>query len=251
MLRNQVSSVSSLSENKLMPCSTVAEFAYELRKTPETLFGQLKSADVLKTAASDLVSEADKQSLLDFLKASHGTAANAERKKITIVKKSTIEIKQADATGRARTIEVEVRRKRTFIHRDEGHPAVPEQMQQQAESEVVFRNRTDRRSAALNALANYQIIRRHGSTMPFEPNEIVATMEKSFHDAHSIDRGQLASESHSKLAFKWPTSWHLPVHERSVQLRRMGGCMGRRRRLDGAMSQGFFSSEKSNLRNAP
>ena len=54
-----------------------------------------------------------------FLKASHGTDT-PERKKITLVKKSTSEIKQADATGKARTIQVEVRKKRTFVKRDEG-----------------------------------------------------------------------------------------------------------------------------------
>jgi translation initiation factor IF-2 len=57
--------------------------------------------------------------LLNYLQASHGTAS-AERKKITLVKKSTSEIKQADSSGKARTIQVEVRKKRTFIKRDEG-----------------------------------------------------------------------------------------------------------------------------------
>jgi len=52
------------------------------------------------------------------LQSSHGTAST-ERKKITLVKKSTTEIKQADATGRARTIQVEVRKKRTFVKRDD------------------------------------------------------------------------------------------------------------------------------------
>ena len=75
--------------------------------------------------STDALTEADKQRLLGFLKASHGTV-EPERKKITLTKKSTSEIKQADATGRARTIQVEVRKKRTFIQRDEGHPAVPE-----------------------------------------------------------------------------------------------------------------------------
>ncbi|MGO4395421.1 translation initiation factor IF-2 [Variovorax sp. M-6] len=108
-----------------MSSTTVAEFANELKKTPETLLDQLKSAGVPKQAATDALSEADKQRLLGFLKASHGTV-EPERKKITLTKKSTSEIKQADATGRARTIQVEVRKKRTFIQRDEGHPAVSE-----------------------------------------------------------------------------------------------------------------------------
>ncbi|CAN7420041.1 translation initiation factor IF-2 [Variovorax sp. LjRoot290] len=116
-----------------MSSTTVAEFANELKKTPEILLDQLKSAGVAKAAPTDALTEADKQRLLGFLKASHGTV-EPERKKITLTKKSTSEIKQADATGRARTIQVEVRKKRTFIQRDEGHPATPEPAQQPAEA---------------------------------------------------------------------------------------------------------------------
>ena len=101
-----------------MSSNTVAEFANELKKSPDTLIEQLRSAGVEKTAASDPLTESDKQKLLSYLQTSHGTAT-AERKKITLVKKSTSEIKQADATGKARTIQVEVRKKRTFIKRDD------------------------------------------------------------------------------------------------------------------------------------
>ena len=101
-----------------MSSNTVAEFANELKKSPDTLIEQLRSAGVEKSAASDPLSESDKQKLLSYLQTSHGTAT-AERKKITLVKKSTSEIKQADATGKARTIQVEVRKKRTFIKRDD------------------------------------------------------------------------------------------------------------------------------------
>ncbi len=118
-----------------MSSTTVAEFANELKKTPEILLDQLKSAGVAKAAPTDALTEADKQRLLGFLKASHGTV-EPERKKITLTKKSTSEIKQADATGRARTIQVEVRKKRTFIQRDEGHPATPEPVQQPVEAPV-------------------------------------------------------------------------------------------------------------------
>ena len=109
-----------------MTNTTVAEFAKELKKSPDTLLEQLKSAGVPKGSASDELTDADKQKLLGFLKASHGTDT-PERKKITLVKKSTSEIKQADATGKARTIQVEVRKKRTFIKRDESESAEPEE----------------------------------------------------------------------------------------------------------------------------
>ena len=99
--------------------TTVAEFATELKKSTDTLLEQLKSAGVAKLAASDKLTDADKQHLLSYLQASHGTVSG-ERKKITLVKKSTSEIKQADATGKARTIQVEVRKKRTFVRREDG-----------------------------------------------------------------------------------------------------------------------------------
>ncbi|PHM19470.1 MAG: translation initiation factor IF-2 [Curvibacter sp. PD_MW3] len=102
-----------------MSSTTVAEFATELKKSTETLIEQLKAAGVSKASAADTLTDADKHSLLNYLQASHGTAA-PERKKITLVKKSTTEIKQADATGKARTIQVEVRKKRTFVRRDDG-----------------------------------------------------------------------------------------------------------------------------------
>ncbi len=109
-----------------MSNTTVSEFASELKKPVETLLEQLKGAGVPKAAASDVLTDSDKQSLLSFLQISHGTAASGERKKITLTKKSTTEIKQADATGKARTISVEVRKKRTFVQRDEEAQAAPE-----------------------------------------------------------------------------------------------------------------------------
>jgi len=119
-----------------MSSNTVAEFASELKKTPEVLLEQLKSAGVVKAASSDALTEADKQKLLAHMQASHGVA-HGDRKKITLVTKSTSEIKQADATGKARTIQVEVRKKRTFVKRDEAaEAAVAEAATQAAEQAV-------------------------------------------------------------------------------------------------------------------
>src|SRR3954469_3768771 len=136
-----------------MSSTTVAEFANELKKTPETLLDQLKSAGVAKAAPSDALTEADKQRLLGFLKASHGTA-EPERKKITLTKKSTSEIKQADAMGRARTIQVEVRKKRVFVKRDEtpaGGAGVSAQETAAAEADEL-RRREEEANAQAEAL---------------------------------------------------------------------------------------------------
>ena len=137
-----------------MTRTTVEEFAAELKKTTDTLLEQLRSAGVAKANASDELTDADKQKLLSHLQASHGTAGS-ERKKITLVKKSTSEIKQADATGKARTIQVEVRKKRTFIQRDEAAEAPAEKQQPEPvepvinQAELARREEEARRQAEL------------------------------------------------------------------------------------------------------
>src|SRR5450830_374659 len=102
-----------------MSSTTVAEFATELKKSTETLLEQLKSAGVTKSGASDKLTDADKQLLLNHFHASHGTSS-PERRKITLVKKSTSEIKQADSSGKVRTIPVVMHKKRTFVRREDG-----------------------------------------------------------------------------------------------------------------------------------
>ena len=119
-----------------MSSSTVAEFAYELKKPTDTLLMQLRSAGVAKSAASDRITESDKHKLLSFLQNSHGTAA-PDRKKITLVKKQTSEIKQADASGRARTIQIEVRKKRTFVRREDGSDQSEEVAQQPEDAQAL------------------------------------------------------------------------------------------------------------------
>ncbi|MFL6682522.1 MAG: translation initiation factor IF-2 [Burkholderiaceae bacterium] len=101
-----------------MAVTTVAQFAAELNRPAATLLEQLQSAGVAKATAEEALNDADKERLLDYLRTSHGTNGG-ERKKITLTRKSTSEIKQADASGKARTIQVEVRKKRTFVQRDD------------------------------------------------------------------------------------------------------------------------------------
>jgi translation initiation factor IF-2 len=99
-----------------MAQTTVEQFAKELKLTPELLIEQLKSAGVTKSAPDEPLAEADKTRLLAFLQESHGH--KDEKKKITLMRKQTSEIKKSDATGKARTIQVEVRKKRTFVKVD-------------------------------------------------------------------------------------------------------------------------------------
>src|SRR5205085_5995868 len=85
------------------------------------LIEQLGAAGVNKTAAEDAITEQDKTRLLDYLQEVHGK--KSDTKKITLTRKQTTEIKKADATGKARTIQVEVRKKRTFVKVDKPEAA--------------------------------------------------------------------------------------------------------------------------------
>ncbi len=106
----------------------VAQFAAELKMPATALLEQLAKAGVSKQASNDTLTEQDKTLLLDYLRKSHGETA--PKAKITLTRKQTTEIKSSDSTGKARTIQVEVRKKRVFVKRD------PSELAAEAESEV-------------------------------------------------------------------------------------------------------------------
>lgn len=102
-----------------MASNNVAQFATELKMPADLLLTQLRSAGVEKSSTSDPLSKDDKDKLLNHLRRTHGAADTGEKKKITVTRKETSEIKQADSSGKSRTIQVEVRKKRTFVQRDD------------------------------------------------------------------------------------------------------------------------------------
>ena len=96
---------------------TVANFAAELGLSSARLLEQLAAAGIQKRTAEDPVTEEDKQRLLVFLQAAHGDSVGGV-KRITLNRTSTSEIKQSIGAGKSRTVQVEVRRKRTYVKRE-------------------------------------------------------------------------------------------------------------------------------------
>ncbi len=96
----------------------VEQFAQELKLPPQLLLEQLKAAGVTKNDVADPVTEADKANLLDYLRKMHGGSSEAGKTKITLTRKQTGEIRKTDSTGKSRTIQVEVRKSRTYVKRD-------------------------------------------------------------------------------------------------------------------------------------
>src|SRR5499427_3599157 len=108
-----------------MAQTSVAQFAGELKIQPAQLLEQLRAAGVHKRAAEDVLSEQDKTKLLEHLRRSHGSAE--PKNKITLTRKQTSEIiKKSDSSGKARTIQVEVKKKRVFVKREAEPGAAPE-----------------------------------------------------------------------------------------------------------------------------
>ncbi|MGB8857396.1 MAG: translation initiation factor IF-2, partial [Burkholderiales bacterium] len=108
-----------------MAQKNVAQFAEELNLPAALLLEQLRAAGVEKTAAEESLTEKDKAKLLDYLREVHGNK-ETKTKKITLARKQTSEIKKADATtGKARTIQVEVRKKRVVVKTEDAVAEAP------------------------------------------------------------------------------------------------------------------------------
>ena len=104
---------------------TVEQFASELKLPVDLLIDQLKNAGVEKNNSSDELSEDDKAALLSFLKQSHGDSQKPKNK-ITLTRKQNTEIQKTDSSGKSRTIQVEVRKKRTLTKTPEVEKNEPE-----------------------------------------------------------------------------------------------------------------------------
>jgi len=101
---------------------TVEQLAKVVGASSERLLGQMKEAGLPHTKASQEVSDEDKQTLLQFLKRSHGESDAAPRK-ITLQRKTLSTLRTSGSGGR-KTVNVEVRKKRTYIKREEMEPEV-------------------------------------------------------------------------------------------------------------------------------
>ena len=101
-----------------MAQTTIEQFATDLKMPAGALLEQLTAAGVAGKKQGDRLTEQDKTRLLDYLRKQHGAAGDG-KKRITLTRKQTSEIKAADSSGKARTIQVEVRKKRVLVRREE------------------------------------------------------------------------------------------------------------------------------------
>src|SRR5512134_1902227 len=176
-----------------MAMTSVAQFAGELKVQPAVLIEQLKAAGVEKRLADDTLTEQDKTKLLEYLRKAHG--ATDAKTKITLTRKQTSEIKKADASGKSRTIQVEVRKKRVFVKREAGEAApAPEVSAAPALAPVV--PAVDAREAELRE----QEQRRDAELAARQAAEIAEKQEHERRMAEVREAEQRAAEEAAKAA---------------------------------------------------
>ncbi len=96
---------------------TVQQLAEVVGASAERLLTQMKEAGLPHSEAEQAVSDEDKQTLLTFLKRSHGESTDTP-KRITLKRKTISTLKSSGSQGK-KTVNVEVRKKRTYVKRDQ------------------------------------------------------------------------------------------------------------------------------------
>ena len=132
---------------------TVSQFAEVLKVPVDRLLVQLDQAGIKVQGPDDRISDDAKLELLTHLRRSHGAESerDAAPRRITLKRKTQSELKLASGQGRARTVSVEVRQKRTYIKRDvleeQARHQQDELDQKRREAEEVARRESERAEA--------------------------------------------------------------------------------------------------------
>ncbi len=165
---------------------TVTQFAEVLKVPVDKLISQLGEAGIKVKGADDTISDDAKLELLTHLRRSHGQdekkEAVAAPRKITLKRKSQSELRLSGAQGRSRTVNVEVRKKRTYIKRD----VLEEQAQQeQQELDRARLEEEERKAAELRAIEEAKAEKEAAERRAVEEQE---KAEKAIQDAAEEER---------------------------------------------------------------
>ena len=118
---------------------TISELAKTVGVSVDKLLSQIKEAGLPHSKPDELISNDDKNTLLVFLRRSHGDreATVSTPKKITLKRKTIGTLKSASTHGRGKTVNVEVRKKRTYVKRNAAETPPPEEVAEQEEVATV------------------------------------------------------------------------------------------------------------------
>jgi translation initiation factor IF-2 len=186
----------------------------------DKLLDQLKAAGVEVKGADDPISDEDKMKLLESLRSSHGKEDATGPKKITLRRKSKSELRVAGTSGRnttTKTINVEVRKKRTYVRRadveaeetrqEEQAEAEAEErskaLQQQAEEEVRQVEEAANQQAEAARLAQEEAIRAEAEKKAYAKSlQEVEAAQKAIEQQRAEAEAARAAEEAARLALE-------------------------------------------------
>ena len=175
---------------------TVSQFAEVLKVPVEKLLTQLDEAGIKVAGSDDTISDDAKLELLTHLRRSHGQDASAGAvaapRKITLKRKSQSELRLSGAQGRSRTVNVEVRRKRTYIKRD----VLEEQAQKEQEELDRQRREEEERIAAEKRAAEQRVAEKEEAARKAEE----ARQKEEQERVSAEEAARIASEQAVKAA---------------------------------------------------
>lgn len=127
---------------------TVKQLAIDIGAPVERLIKQISAAGLTARDESGVVSDDEKQTLLAYLKKSHGES-EGEPQKITLKRKTTSTLKMSAGQGKSKTVNVEVRKKRTYVKRPDVSLELEQQKKEEAERAAKLAEETALRKAEL------------------------------------------------------------------------------------------------------
>jgi len=143
-----------------MSTITIKAFAEQIGIEAERVVKQLGDAGVSGKSVDDSLTDGEKRQLLEFLQKSSSSAAgtpvstpSSGRGKISLKKKTTSEIQQTSKTGIARTVQVQTKKRRTFVKREvlEQEEAQRQEAEKQRQIEAEAQAEQDRIAAEAQA----------------------------------------------------------------------------------------------------
>ncbi|MFP5306688.1 MAG: translation initiation factor IF-2 N-terminal domain-containing protein, partial [Gammaproteobacteria bacterium] len=174
-----------------MTTVTVQEFAKELGRPIDELLTQFKEAGVSVAKADSAVTAEDKVALLNYLQQKTRSTVSGEPRRITLKRRETTELKLGGARGApAKTVSIEVRKKRTYVKREE---AAPEDAEAQRLAQEAAAHAEAEREAAARAAAEAEA-RRHQE----ETERKLQQEEEARRQAEAVAAEKQAKETHER-----------------------------------------------------
>ena len=168
-----------------MSTTTVSKLATALKLSSEKLILQLNDAGIAVTDKNDVVSNDQKLLLLNHLRGSHGTKSTASSapKKLTINRRSQSELKLSGSFGRSRTVNVEVRKKRTYLKKETLIDQAKKELEEQKKLEQ------EKQKQIEEEIQNQKLESAPAEIINKNQSEISVTDKKPKDTSHKKDKG--------------------------------------------------------------